>query len=41
MLKQFLYDMINLTEGQKFVKYWWLWLVVMILISVYWLVKDK
>jgi hypothetical protein len=25
-MKQFIYDMIHMTEGEKFINYWWLWL---------------
>jgi hypothetical protein len=40
-LKQFIHDMINLTEGQKLVKYWWLWLSLAILAFAYPFVKSK
>lgn len=32
-MKKFIYDMINLTEGQKFIKYWWLWLALLVVIG--------
>ena len=40
-LKQFINDMINLTEGQKLVKYWWLWLSIAILAFVYLFIKSQ
>lgn len=27
-MRQFIHDMIHLTEGEKFIGYWWLWLLV-------------
>ena len=26
MVKQFIYDMVHMTDGEKFTTYWWLWL---------------
>lgn len=40
-LKQFIHDMINLTEGQKLVKYWWLWLSIVILTFAYLFIKSR
>ncbi|HHX59141.1 MAG TPA: hypothetical protein GX707_00125 [Epulopiscium sp.] len=27
-MNQFIYDMINMTEGQKLIKYWWILAIV-------------
>jgi hypothetical protein len=27
-VNQFIQDMIHLTEGEKLIKYWWLWLLI-------------
>lgn len=32
---QFISDLINLTQGQLLIKYWWLWLVLISLFGVY------
>ncbi|MGB4387495.1 MAG: hypothetical protein WBI88_12160 [Caldicoprobacterales bacterium] len=40
-MKQFIHDMINLTEGQKLVKYWWLWLSIVILVFAYLFIKSQ
>lgn len=26
-MKQFINDMIHMTEGEKLINYWWLWLI--------------
>ena len=26
-MEQFIYDMIHMTEGEKLIEYWWLWLL--------------
>lgn len=31
MMQQFIYDMIHMTEGEKLIAYWPLWLVLAIL----------
>jgi sensor histidine kinase regulating citrate/malate metabolism len=30
-MHQFIQDMIHLTEGEKLIKYWWLWVLVIII----------
>lgn len=30
MIKQFIHDMIHMTEGEKFINYWWLWLSILL-----------
>ncbi len=30
-MSQFIQDMIHLTEGEKLIKYWWLWLPFIVL----------
>jgi hypothetical protein len=27
-MKQFIYDMIHMTEGERLINYWWLWLTI-------------
>lgn len=39
-MRKFIYDMINMTEGQKLIKYWWIWLIIMVAISAVHLVLD-
>lgn len=31
-MKQFIYDMIHMTEGEKLINYWWLWLLTFLMI---------
>jgi cbb3-type cytochrome oxidase subunit 3 len=43
-MKQFFHDMIHLTEGEKFIRYWWLWLSLLLMgvvIFAYQLKRDK
>jgi hypothetical protein len=28
MIKQFIYDQIHMTDGEKLIKYWWLYLLL-------------
>ncbi|SDQ02752.1 hypothetical protein SAMN04487752_1145 [Carnobacterium viridans] len=37
----FLSDLIHLTQGELLIKYWWLWLVIVIIAIKYELFKDK
>lgn len=30
MIKKFIYDMIHMTEGEKFVSYWYIWLILIV-----------
>lgn len=30
-MKQFLHDMIHMTEGEKLIHYWWLWLAIVLI----------
>lgn len=32
---EFLKDMIHLTEGEKLLKYWWLWSIILIAAFMY------
>lgn len=27
-MKQFIYDMIHMTDGEKLINYWWLWVFI-------------
>lgn len=38
---QFINDLIHMTEGEKLVEYWWLWLIMLILFCLYILYKNK
>lgn len=29
MIEQFIHDMIHMTEGEKLINYWWLWVTVL------------
>lgn len=29
-MKQFIQDMIHMTEGEKLIHYWWLWLLIFV-----------
>ena len=43
-MEQFLYDYINLTQGQLFLKYWQLWLAVSVVLmgfSLWWKSSRK
>ncbi len=31
-MKQFFYDMIHNTNGENLIKYWWLWLIYLLII---------
>jgi len=39
-MRKFIYDMINMTEGQKFIKYWWIWVIAIVVITGIHLVLD-
>lgn len=30
MIKQFIHDMIHMTEGEKLINYWWLWITALV-----------
>lgn len=40
-MKQFIYDMIHMTEGEKFISYWWLWLAIVLTTIVISVIVDK
>ncbi|MFS0878035.1 hypothetical protein [Solibacillus isronensis] len=40
-MSQFFSDMIHLTEGEKFIKYWWLWILIVSLIFIVDAVMNK
>ncbi|MGM9986379.1 MAG: hypothetical protein ACI35O_04030 [Bacillaceae bacterium] len=41
-MKQFIDDMIHMTEGEKFVHYWWIWVsLVVIGLIVFYVTRDK
>jgi hypothetical protein len=36
-MKQFIADMIHMTEGERLIAYWWLWLLIILAMSLfYW-----
>ena len=38
-MKQFFYDMIHMTEGEKLISYWWLWAILFILgVAIFFLI---
>jgi hypothetical protein len=39
-IKQFVNDMIHMTEGEKLIKYWWLWLIASAVFIIVTLGKD-
>ena len=43
-MSKFIYDMICMTEGEKLIHYWWLWLGIIIVSfgSILWkVIRDK
>jgi hypothetical protein len=42
-MKQFLHDMVHMTEVEKLINYWWVWLVFVILSFslLYWINKKS
>jgi hypothetical protein len=40
-MRQFLYDMVHMTEGEKLVHYWWLWLIIIVVVFGYLHLKTK
>ncbi len=42
IIKHFINDMIHMTEGEKFVEYWWLWiLLIILLLLTSWLLDRR
>lgn len=42
IMKLFFHDMIHMTEGEKFINYWWLWLgIILIAFSTQYLINKK
>jgi predicted cobalt transporter CbtA len=39
-MNQFLNDVINLTQGQLLLKYWWLWILIIVTAGIY-LIKFR
>ena len=37
---QFIQDMIHLTQGEFFIKYWWIWLIL-VTVAVYARIYDR
>ena len=40
-LKQFIDDMIHMTEGERLIAYWWLWLLIIVAVSLLYLKIGK
>lgn len=38
---QFINDMVHMTEGEKLIQYWWLWLLIVGGIFLYLNIKSK
>ena len=39
-MEKFINDMIHMTEGEKLIEYWWLWLIIA-LVSLYVVNKNN
>ncbi|MDM5212650.1 hypothetical protein QUF94_14575 [Peribacillus sp. NJ4] len=40
-MKQFIYDMIHMSEGEKFIHYWWLWPIILVVVFGVGWIKNK
>lgn len=40
-MKQLIYDMIHMTEGEKLINYWWLWLIILVIVALSALILSK
>lgn len=40
VIKNFIQDMIHMTEGEKFFHYWWLWLSLVVLVCLPYLISK-
>jgi hypothetical protein len=40
-MKQFIHDMIHMTEGEKLIHYWPLWLVLVVMSVIYVIVQNR
>ena len=41
-MNQFFHDMIHMTEGEKFIHYWWLWSSILgVVFIVGWIVNKR
>lgn len=40
-MKRFVYDMIHMTEGEKLINYWWLWLIILVIAVLLRLISNK
>lgn len=40
-MKEFIYDMIHMTEGEKLINYWWLWLILLFAVYGYLSFKSR
>ena len=41
MISKFISDMIHMTEGERLINYWWLWLIILIGINIFLLLNRK
>lgn len=41
MIKQFVHDMIHMTEGEKLIEYWWLWIMLVLTALIFTLVLSR
>lgn len=41
MIKQFVHDMIHMTEGEKLIEYWWLWITLVLTALIFTLVLSR
>ena len=40
-MSKFIYDMIYMTEGEKLIHYWWLWLGIIIFGIILWKLVNR
>lgn len=40
-MRQFFQDMIHMTEGEKLVSYWWLWLIIAAVAGMFLLINER
>jgi len=40
-MKEFIYNMIHMTQGEKLINYWWLWLILFIVVIAMGTIQRK
>jgi len=41
VMKEFIYNMIHMTQGEKLINYWWLWLILFIVVIAMGTIQRK